>query len=236
MSSSLLKKYNITMSSSFLKKSKQFTSVLDDLSEEKEIERLEKVVLEEADEVRKLQLQYCEAKRTLEKFQIKLENIKFSRLKRYGLNKLKDHVPDLLANIIEFIDSPKSLYNFILSSVIKQFAKNMNRVTWRENHFKKLFYDLNHVQIKSYVDAKKDKEQMELAQQQLENRIGRKIKDTPEEQEKIIQSIMESMIEDDDRLREAAKKRRNAFEILPALEDFDRDFAASTQVCCSALG
>ena len=35
----------------------------------------------------------------------------------------------------------------------------MNRVTWRENHFKKLFYDLNHVQIKSYVDAKKDKEQ-----------------------------------------------------------------------------
>ena len=63
------------MSSSFLKKSKQFTSVLDDLSEEKEIERLEKVVLEEADEVRKLQLQYCEAKRTLEKFQTKLENI-----------------------------------------------------------------------------------------------------------------------------------------------------------------
>ena len=41
MSSSLLKKYNITMSSSFLKKSKQFTSVLDDLSEEKEIERFE---------------------------------------------------------------------------------------------------------------------------------------------------------------------------------------------------
>ena len=88
----------------------------------------------------------------------------------------------------------------------------------------------------NFLDAKKDKEQMELAQQQLENRIGRKIKDTPEEQEKIIQSIMESMIEDDDRLREAAKKRRNAFEILPALEDFDRDFAASTQVCCSALG
>ena len=98
-------------------------------------------------------------------------------------------------------------------------------------------YPINAVSYnKAALDAKKDKEQMELAQQQLENRIGRKIKDTPEEQEKIIQSIMESMIEDDDRLREAAKKRRNAFEILPALEDFDRDFAASTQVCCSALG
>ena len=102
---------------------------------------------------------YQRAKSDLKYSQDKLERIRFSRLKRHGLNKLKDHVPDLLANIIEFIDSSKSLYNFILSSAVKQFANNMDQVIWKEKNFKKLFTITNHVQIKSYVDAKKDKKQ-----------------------------------------------------------------------------
>ena len=53
---------------------------------------------------------------------------------------------------------------------------------------------------------------------------------TPEEEKEEIQKIMEAIIDDDKRMREGAKLRRNAFERLPALEGFDREFAASGQV------
>lgn len=149
--------FNLTMSS-FKKNSITFLQQ-DDISEQKEIELLKEEVLNKQKTATSARRKYQRAKSDLKYSQDKLERIRFSRLKRHGLNKLKDHVPDLLANIIEFIDSSKSLYNFILSSAVKQFANNMDQVIWKEKNFKKLFTTTNHVQIKSYVDAKKDKKQ-----------------------------------------------------------------------------
>ena len=149
--------FNLTVSS-FKKNSITFLQQ-DDISEQKEIELLKEEVLNKQKTATSARRKYQRAKSDLKYSQDKLERIRFSRLKRHGLNKLKDHVPDLLANIIEFIDSSKSLYNFILSSAVKQFANNMDQVIWKEKNFKKLFTITNHVQIKSYVDAKKDKKQ-----------------------------------------------------------------------------
>lgn len=101
-------------------------------------------------------------------------------------------------------------------------------------HYKMDLPEIYPVNAVSYnaaaVEAKKAKEQMERAQKELENRLSKPVNLSPEEKEEFIQSIMEAIIDDDEKMRMAAKKRRNAMESLPALEDFERRFAASSQV------
>ena len=92
-------------------------------------------------------------------------------------------------------------------------------------------YPVNAVSYnKAAADAKKAKEELALAQKEMKERNETLEQLTPEEEKEEIQKIMEAIIDDDKRMREGAKLRRNAFERLPALEGFDREFAASGQV------
>ena len=85
------------------------------------------------------------------------------------------------------------------------------------------------------INTKKRKERMEYAQRraklELEDRLAKPEKLAPEEEEKFIQSIMHAIIEDGERMRDSAMKRRNAFETLPALEEFRQEFGTPRQVC-----
>mmetsp|Transcript_68011 Transcript_68011/g.188045 ORF Transcript_68011/g.188045 Transcript_68011/m.188045 type:complete len:361 (-) Transcript_68011:1677-2759(-) len=80
------------------------------------------------------------------------------------------------------------------------------------------------------VAAKKGKQSMERAQREAEEAKLAPKRMNYAERKAMQQEIMDAMVEEDFRGKEMARRRRNAFEVMPALENIDDHFATSGQV------
>eukprot|EP00942_MAST-04A_sp_MAST-4A-sp1_P012494 g12494.t1 len=59
-----------------------------------------------------------------------LKQLKYKRLKKYGIIRLKETAPSLFAHVIEFIsDDVKCMYSVLVSSMLKQFTENMDTLS-----------------------------------------------------------------------------------------------------------